>query len=316
MKKPALIIAVLVLIILIWREFSKPGPVIEPLVANEVPAAAPTQAPARALPSRPMTAPAGRPAPAPASRDSALGRVMPATPPPAGGRQKPPLNSIPFVLVDGLVVSFGDQLLGRPTQENFPPEGFIEAPKVKPWVGAEVAYSFDPRFVNPERVQRVLAYFNEYTPVRFVPFTNQKDSLVFSPGQSNLCLSYVGMIGGHQPIYLDDRCYDKEITHEIMHALGFIHEHSRPDRDQFVRVNWDKIEEDKQSQFEAAPAAMAVPQKNRPFDFQSVMIYQPTEFARIRGDLTIESLTGAKIEPSASGLSPEDLARLVNLYAR
>ncbi len=126
---------------------------------------------------------------------------------------------------------------------------------------------------------------------------SKKDSIVFTRGEIPLCLSYVGRIGGHQPIYLDDRCFEKEITHEIMHALGFIHEHSRPDRDQFIKVNWDKIEEDKQSQFETAPPAMARPQAGRPFDYQSVMIYGPTDFAKIRGDQVMQSLTGAKIEP-------------------
>ncbi len=246
-----------------------------------------------------------------------MGKVIaPAPPAPEGGRAKPPPNSIPFEVVGGLVVAYGDQLLGRPTVENFPAEGFIEAPKVAEWKGAEIAYSFDPSFRNPERVQRVIAYFNQFTPVRFVPWTDQKDSIVFTPGEVPLCLSYVGRIGGHQPIYLDDRCFDREITHEIMHALGFIHEHSRPDRDQFIRVNWSRIEEDKQSQFEVAPESMASPQKGRPFDYQSVMIYSPTDFARVRGDEVMQSLSGAKIEPTASGLSPEDLARLVSLYSR
>lgn len=309
MKKPVLIIAVLILAIMVWREISKPAPekILEDApIPESAPVAAPSKTPP--APSRPA-------AHAPPSRDSNLGKVITAAPPEeTGGRQKPPPNSIPFTVVDGLVISFGDQLLGRPTMENFPPEGFIEAPKVNSWAGAEIAYSFDPRFTNPERVNRVIAYFNQYTPVRFVPFTNQKDSIVFTPGVTALCLSYVGKIGGHQPIYLDDRCFEKEITHELMHALGFIHEHSRPDRDQFVRVNWEKIEDDKQSQFEAVPLSMAAPQKGRPFDYQSVMIYNPTDFAKVRGDQSIESLTGAKIEPTPSGISAEDLARLVNMY--
>ena len=31
------------------------------------------------------------------------------------------------------------------------------------------------------------------------------------------------------------------MTHELMHALGFFHEHTRPDRDKFVRILWDNI---------------------------------------------------------------------------
>ncbi len=31
------------------------------------------------------------------------------------------------------------------------------------------------------------------------------------------------------------------IVHEIMHALGFYHEHQRPDREKFISVNTDNI---------------------------------------------------------------------------
>jgi len=308
MKKPWLIVSLLVLVWLVAREFypvpQEPAPA--PAVSSKRSA---DHTPKPSLPAAPaIEAPAARPSPT-------LGKTLAPQQSKSGERPKPPPNSIPFELHNGLVVSYGDVLLGRPTHEDFPENGFIEAPKVKYWE-SEIAYSLDPNLPNPDRVHRVIAYFNEHTPVRFVPFTNQKDSIVFSPSEVDLCLSYVGKIGGHQPIYLDDRCYEKEVTHELMHALGFIHEHSRPDRDQFVRVNWDNIEEDKQSQFEAAPLSMAQPHKGRPFDFQSIMIYDPTAFAKQRGDFTIESLSGAKIEPMPSGLSPEDLARLVILYGR
>lgn len=50
------------------------------------------------------------------------------------------------------------------------------------------------------------------------------------------CASFVGIIGGLQPIFMGSKCKVGNIVHEILHALGFHHEHTRMDRDQYITV--------------------------------------------------------------------------------
>ena len=35
------------------------------------------------------------------------------------------------------------------------------------------------------------------------------------------------------------------VVHETMHALGFFHEHTRPDRDKYITLDWSNIEQGK-----------------------------------------------------------------------
>ena len=58
------------------------------------------------------------------------------------------------------------------------------------------------------------------------------------------CFSYVGNIkrDGGQELSIGNRCNRKGIiVHELLHALGFWHEQSRPDRDSYVRVFFENI---------------------------------------------------------------------------
>ena len=63
------------------------------------------------------------------------------------------------------------------------------------------------------------------------------------------------------------------IAHEVAHALGFWHEQSRPNRDQFVDVVWSNIDKNSKGQF-LKEQPNDVDSAGVPYDYGSVMHYR------------------------------------------
>ena len=223
-------------------------------------------------------------------------------------------NQVEFVVENGMAIAFGDIVLGNPEREDVA-RGIFVAPTPQLWDRSEIPYSIDPKLPNPERVKEAIAYFQSNTPVKFVPYQGQPDAIVFAPGNDN-CYSMLGRQGGMQPIYLNGACTWNHITHELMHALGFIHEHSRTDRDQYVKVVYENIDIKYQPQFNIVPDSFMETVRDSPFDFQSIMLYEKNAFARLSDLLTLIPLSRAAIQPAKFGLSALDRQRLNKFYRK
>lgn len=82
--------------------------------------------------------------------------------------------------------------------------------------------------------------------------TPSGDYIYIIKGTENGCSSSVGRIGGKQSMNLQSPgCMSKPtIIHEMIHALGFHHEHCRTDRDEYVIVYYENIELGREYNFE------------------------------------------------------------------
>ncbi|XP_073459947.1 astacin-like metalloendopeptidase [Aquarana catesbeiana] len=84
--------------------------------------------------------------------------------------------------------------------------------------------------------------FATMTCVHFQKRTTEPNYLSFED-KGGGCWSFTGKVNGGQTVSIDkDFCMSYGvIQHEIMHSLGFHHEHNRLDRDKYVAINWQYI---------------------------------------------------------------------------
>ena len=86
--------------------------------------------------------------------------------------------------------------------------------------------------------------YHKYTCVKFKPYTGEESDYIRITAGNTGCWSSVGRIGGKQDVNLQvPGCVLKKgtVIHELMHAIGFLHEQSRFERDEYVTIQWNNI---------------------------------------------------------------------------
>ncbi|KAK2890444.1 meprin A subunit alpha isoform X1 [Channa argus] len=163
----------------------------------------------------------------------------------------------------------------------------------------------------------ILQAFEEYrlrSCVDFKPYGGETSYISFT--KLSGCWSYVGDDKKGQNVSIGDGCDTKAIVeHELLHALGFYHEQSRSDRDDYVKIWWDQIEEGMQHNFNKYEDDF-VTDLNTPYDYESVMHYRPLSFNKNESIPTITTtipyfneVIGQRLDFSAV-----DITRLNRMY--
>jgi len=127
------------------------------------------------------------------------------------------------------------------------------------------------------------------------------------------CWSYVGKRGGAQILSLQSPgCMSVgTIIHELIHALGFYHEQSRSDRDDFVNIHWENIQSGTEHNFQKYSPSQ-VNSYGVPYNQRSIMHYFSTAFST-NGRPTISGKNGLPVGTTGE-LQPSDIEKLRKMY--
>ena len=188
-----------------------------------------------------------------------------ATAAPENAAQQPPRS----VIGGREVVAIGDMLFPLA-----PGQAIESALTGNIWTGGTVYYVFDAAVTPADRQmwRDAAAEWAVSGVVGFVEGTGSGNYIQVKNSSGNY--SFVGMIGGPQAMDIHDWWNKWIVAHEIGHALGLIHEHCRSDRDTYVNVLWNNIQEAHRYNFEIRSSLVY-----GQYDFDSVMHYPRNGFS-------------------------------------
>ncbi|MTB53980.1 M12 family metallopeptidase [Lewinella sp. W8] len=213
--------------------------------------------------------------------------------------------------VDGKFFIEGDILLGEAT--DFPNRSATIVCRGEQWSGGVIPYHLPRNHPAKAEIEAAIQAVMAQTNLCLTPRHEHEDYVHFI-SQSG-CSSYVGRQGGRQDIDITTGCSRGSIIHEILHAAGIYHEHSRSDRDNYINVHSENIITAYEHNFDKyAPGAI---QNHGDYDYGSIMHYPSSAFSKNgRPTITVKTppATAGTTIGQRRGLSPGDIAGVNDLY--
>lgn len=159
---------------------------------------------------------------------------------------------------------------------------------ISPWEDGRIPYYLDGEFTDADvsNIREAMDAWESVCGVRFEEVTPRSSAYRIYRANVNEWLSSIGENNSDCHMVFGRSYSDVDvIIHELGHCLGLMHEHQRPDRDEYVTIVWDNILTGKEYNFDIVDNPLFVEQ-DFDYDYNSIMHYAPVSFS-IDGTATI-----------------------------
>ncbi|AZA80605.1 hypothetical protein C1637_12795 [Chryseobacterium lactis] len=181
------------------------------------------------------------------------------------------------------------------------------------WPGGKIYYTVASNMgsINANKITSAVSEYNTKTNVQWIPRTNQTNYVQFIFGSSSGADGWanIGYQGGKQTISLDQYISVGSVIHEMGHAVGLYHEHARKDRDQYVSIQWNNIQDGQAYNFNIYNSGTDI----GVFNINSVMMYWPNSYSK-NGQPTIKRADNTNFTYNRNGFTTGDINTINAMY--
>ncbi|XP_069985409.1 astacin-like metalloprotease toxin 2 [Penaeus vannamei] len=185
---------------------------------------------------------------------------------------------------------------------------------ILPWPDAQIPYVVWGDNRTRRIVNETLTILQRSTCLTFKIRTEEARYVVLKEGRGGCWTSSVGYPARDKKVIINLGLgcrFRGKIMHEILHAAGFLHEHTRPDRGSYIQVKWKNIREDARKNY---GIDLRYSSLDVPYDYKSIMHYGRYTFSETRRRPTLVPKLPVAGGLGGSSLTPLDIRRVNTFY--